>query len=358
MIIVTVLVFVALLLLLVLAHEWGHFIAARKAGCKVEEFAFGFPPRLFSIERGGTKYSFNLLPIGGFVKIEGEDMDEENPSPDSFASKSASWRIVILAAGVVMNLLLAVVLLGVQSVIGSPTLVTSENSHLLTAQKTYILEVVEHSPAGEIGLKEFDRIVRMGDVSDPNVDAIQAVITEHAGRDLSFEIERQGQHLSLSAVPRLEYPEDEGPLGVSLASLGLEKAPIWLAPWEGLKKTWLMLVAIISQFVIILQRVFSGEGMGGTLTGPIGIAIYTQEATGMGFSYLLDFAALITINLAIINILPLLALDGGRILFVILEKLIGKKVPGKIESITHTVGFALLILLMIVITFKDIQKYF
>lgn len=358
MIWLTVVVFVVLLLVLVLAHEFGHFYAAKKAGCKVEEFAFGFPPRLFSIQKGETRYSFNLLPLGGYVKIEGEDMEDPNPPESSFASKSASWRIFILAAGVIMNVVVAALFLSVQAGVGMPTLVTDENRDQLTDLKTYVLDVSENSPAQEAGLKELDRIVDLEGIASPTITEVQRIVDEQAGSPISVEIERQGQHEFLEIVPRVNPPTGEGALGIGLGATGLEKSAWWKAPLVGLERTWQMLVAIVSQFAIIIGRVFSGGLVGESLTGPVGIAIYTNEVTRLGLPYVLEFGALISLNLALINILPIPALDGGRILFVILEKVFGRRFPGKVEQITHTVGFAFLILLMILITVKDVQRFF
>ncbi len=358
MLLATILIFLGLLLVLVLVHEWGHFIIAKKAGCTVEEFGFGFPPRIVGKMWHGTLYSLNLLPLGGFVKIQGEDMDDTTPPTTSFASKSASWRIAILCAGVVMNMLLAVLLLGIQSGIGSPTVVTDANKNELTNIMTYVLAVAPDSPAANAGMQPYDRIVRYADITQPGVSQVQDLTKKHSGVPQQIEIERAGQHITLTVTARANPPEGQGALGVSLGETGLLKAVWWKAPWEGVKRTWMMTAGITSQFATLIQKVFRQEHVGEVLTGPIGIAVYTKEAASMGISYFLEFAAMISINLAIINILPLPALDGGRILFVLIEKAIGRRVPGKVESYAHTTGFLLLIGLMIAITFKDIGRYF
>lgn len=358
MLVLTIVVFAVLLLALVLVHEWGHFIAAKKAGCRVEEFGFGFPPRLFSFMWHDTRYSFNLLPLGGFVKIEGEDMQDAAPGPTSFSSKSAGWRILILSAGVIMNIVLAWVLLSVQAGVGMPTLVTAENEGELTDLKAYVLDVSENSPAAEAGILSLDRIVKIQATLNPTIAQVQAEITQAQGSEITLEVERQGSHKTITATPRENPPAGEGPLGVSLAAAGLTRSAWWQAPWIGLQRTGQMLVAIVAQFASILHRLATSGSVGETLTGPIGIAVYTNEATKMGLPYILEFGALISLNLALINILPLPALDGGRILFVVLEKIAGRRFPGKIEQITHTVGFVLLILLMVAITFRDVQRFF
>lgn len=356
MIWLTIVVFVVLLLVLVLIHEWGHFIAAKKAGCRVEEFGFGFPPRVASFVWHDTRYSLNLLPIGGFVKIEGENMADVNPGPTSFASKSATWRIIILAAGVTMNVILAAVLLSIQAGIGTPTIATPENRAELSRLQTHIIDVTPNSPAANAGLQTYDRIVRLEDIATPTIEEVQ--VKSRAGQPLTLEIERQGMHQTLTITPRIDPPADEGPLGVSLVSTGLKQAPWWQAPWIGVKNTGLMLYTIVSQFSHIISNLIRSGTVPTEVTGPIGIAVYTNEVTKLGASYVLEFGALISLNLALINILPFPALDGGRILFVIIEKLRGgRRLPEKAEQLTHTIGFAFLILLMLLITFRDLKRF-
>lgn len=358
MILLTIIVFIGLLLALVLVHEFGHFIAAKRAGCRVEEFGFGFPPRIWGIKRGGTLYSINALPLGGFVKIEGEDMEEDSPKKTSFAAKSAPWRILILAAGVTMNVILAWILLSVQSVVGMPTLITEANSRNLKDQQTYILEVAPDSPAASAGLQPYDRIVSVNGQAKPGIETVQQETAKQRGGELTFVVDRQGVKKTVAVKPRENPPAGEGAVGIAMAATGLRQTPWWTAPWEGLKRTYEMLAAIIMQFGVILSRLFSTGKLGADVSGPVGIAVYTNEVTQLGLGYILEFAALISLNLAIINIFPFPALDGGRIVFVLLEKIRGKRVSRKIEQWTHTVGFALLIILMLLITFRDIRKFF
>lgn len=358
MIFVTALIFIGLLLILVLVHEWGHFIAAKKAGCTVEEFGFGFPPRLASFSYHGTRYSLNLLPIGGFVRIEGEDMQEAHPSPRSFASKSATWRVIILAAGVFMNVVLASVFLMIQAGIGYPTVVTEDNVQALRNHQTYIVDVAPDSPAAQAGILALDRIVRIDTLENPALPQVQDLVKARAGSTVHIEVDRQGQRQQFELVPRINPPVEQGALGVSLAAVGLERVPWYQAPWVGLRRTGEMLLSIVTQFGLILQRLVTQGTVGEALTGPVGLAVYTNEIAKLGISYILEFGALISLNLAIINILPLPALDGGRIMFVLLEKLRGRRLSARIEQMTHAIGFGLLILLMLLITFRDIRKFF
>lgn len=351
-----ILVFVGLLLLLVLIHELGHFLVAKWAGCRVEEFGFGFPPRLFAWRYGETDYSLNLLPIGGFVKIEGENMDEPDPAPTSFAAQPARWRLAILVAGVTMNLILAPVLLSIQGLLGTPVVVTNENAAHLTNQLTYITEVSSDSPAAAAGIKAYDRVARVENVERPTLDQVQEIIAAQGEAPVELELDRQGQRVTVMATPRLNPPPGQGALGIGLMSTGLERVPWWQAPWHGVVRTGQMITAMVTEIGNLIGRALRGDEVGQAFTGPVGIAVYAQEATYLGPSYLLEFAALISINLALINILPLPALDGGRILFIGFEKLLGRRVPGRIEHVTHTIGFVLLIGLMIVITWRDVVR--
>lgn len=358
MLLVSIVVFIGLLLALVLVHEWGHFIVARLAGCRIEEFAFGFPPRLLAFTKNGTRYAFNLLPLGGYVKIEGEDMENPLGGPTSFASKSAPWRVAILAAGVVMNVVLAALFLIIQAGLGVPVLVTDENSAQVSDQQTFIVNVDPGSPAALAGIKALDRLVRINDLTLPSVAQVQSLAQTYTNQVLVLEVERQGQHLTVKIVPRLHPPTGQGAMGVALQATGLEKTAWWKAPGVGLTRTWQMLKAIVEQFFSLARQLLSQGSVGESLTGPVGIALYAHEVTQLGASYVLEFGALISLNLAIINILPFPALDGGRILFVLLSSLLGRRLPLKIEQYAHLTGFALLILLMVLITFKDVQHLF
>jgi regulator of sigma E protease len=358
MLALTILVFVCLLLLLVLVHEWGHFFAAKRAGCGVQEFAFGFPPRLFSIRRGETRYSFNLLPLGGYVKIEGEDMDQPGDSPTSFSNKSPAVRIFILSAGVLMNIVLAAVLLSFQAGLGVPVVATEENAALLSDIKTFVVAVDAGSPAAAAGLEPFDYVTEVGSVRQPTVTAMQEEIAASAGREIILKFERQGTLQRVAVIPRVAPPLGEGALGVALQETGLERTPIWQAPWRGVVRTGEMLVAIVNQFRILFWNLVTGNASLEAVTGPVGIAVFTHEVTSLGLSYILEFGALISLNLALINILPFPALDGGRILFVGLEMLAGRRLPVTIERRAHLAGFALLIALMLFVTLKDVARFF
>lgn len=257
-----------------------------------------------------------------------------------------------------MNVVLAVVLLSIQAGIGSPTLATQDNAGRLHNIITYVTNVDNNSPAAETGIAPLDRIVRINEIQQPSPEQLRAVVAERAGQPILIEVERGGKHLELTIQPRVHPPDGQGPLGVHLAATGLDKVSWWRAPFEGIQRTWQMLMAIVSQFWLIITRLVRHGIVGETLTGPVGIAIYTNEVTQLGLPYVLEFGALISLNLAIINILPFPALDGGRIMFVLLEKLRGKRLAARFEQITHTIGFVILIGLMILITLRDIKRFF
>lgn len=390
------LIFILILGVLIFVHELGHFVVARRNGIKAEEFGFGFPPRIFGVQkvykekgRGkwrfiwgmrdgddenekedkkeisqkklwvGTIYSINWIPLGGFVKIKGENRDSHDP--DSFSTKGAWTRIKVLAAGVVMNFFLAWFLISLGFMVGAPEPVDSSQK-AVPGSKIQISEVLEDSPAQLAGLKVGDEILKnqtsaSGQLTNfSNVSDVQDYINSQKGQEIILKVKRGGEFLDLRAIPRKETPAGQGPLGVALSETALVRYPWYQAFWNGLVETGKIISMIFVSLFVILKNIFSGQGAGADITGPVGIAILTKSVAGMGLVYVLQFAALLSINLGIINILPIPALDGGRILFVLIEKLRGYPISQKTESAFHTVGFALLILLMILVTFKDVAR--
>jgi len=376
---VAVFVFIIILGLLIFVHELGHFVTARRNGIKASEFGFGFPPRAVGIvksEKTGknrivwgnkdiqsknTIYSLNWIPLGGFVKIKGEDGSRVQDE-DSFAHKSAWIRVKVLAAGVAMNFLFAWFLLSIVFMLGAPEVVDSSDKNVQNT-KIQISEVSVGSPAAAMGLKVGDEVLKTQVSSEGvskkiiSVSSLQNFINAHKGKELTLEIKRGGENLTLKGTPRREFPAGQGALGVSLVETAIVSYPWYLSIWKGLEATFNLIVAIFSAFFGILASLFSGRGVGADLSGPVGIAVLTKEVTGLGLAYVMQFAALLSINLGIINILPIPALDGGRILFVVIEKIKGSPVNQKVEQIFHTIGFVLLIMLMILVTFKDVSKF-
>ncbi|MBI5079453.1 RIP metalloprotease RseP [Candidatus Wolfebacteria bacterium] len=343
--IIAVIIFLSIL---ILVHELGHFLVAKKFGLLVEEFGFGLPPRIWGRKIGETVYSLNALLFGGFVKIFGDGEVVEKPR--SFPSLSLGRRAVIIAAGVLMNFLFGWLALSAVFSIGLPTAVV-------------ITETREKSPAMEIGLKPGDAIISAGADSiylngdKLNVENFIKLIDERRGKEVSLKIQRNGDTLEFNVTPRISPPIGEGALGIGLIDAGLPKKNIIISLWEGFKESIGLIKTIIVSIFGLIAKAFIGKASFEQVTGPIGIVKIASQAGTLGFVYLLQLLALISLNLAIINILPFPALDGGRLIFLAIEKIKGSPLNNKFEKITNAVGFALLIFLMLIITIKDIVKF-
>lgn len=393
---VTFLIFIAVLGVLVLVHEWGHFVMARRAGMKVEEFGFGFPPRLFGIQKinnmwgvimgnklpalhtlgkpyedpfvrkeipGDTVYSINLIPFGGFVKILGEDGDSRD-DPTSFGSKPISARLGVVVAGVVMNLLLAVLLLILGNFFGLRIgLFDEELIAVARDKKIQIIQVVQGSPAEKAGLKVLDEITGF-DVGGEEIfqtatiEEVQKFTNDRRGQKLNVVI-RHGKELrTITVEVRANPPPGEGSMGISMALTGVVSYPWYEAVWRGGYDTYILAYNTIYGYGILLKTLLFEQKLIAEVSGPIGIAGITGQAARVGFSYLMQFVALISINLAVLNIVPFPALDGGRALFLLIEKIKGAPINRRAEAALNGAGFALLITLMIYVTIKDIAKFF
>jgi regulator of sigma E protease len=357
-----VIIFIIVLSVLIFVHELGHFLIAKRAGLKVEEFGFGFPPKIMGIKHGETIYSINWIPFGGFVKILGED-GEERDNSRSLASAKPLVRSGILVAGVVMNFLLAVILLSFGNAVGLrvglPDDSAIANAHDIKIQ---IVSVVSNSPADSAGLKPLDEIAGFAqngqDIQMTSVTAVQDYINSHKGQGITIEIKNGSQVTYKQVTPRANPPAGEGALGIALAATGLIKYPLPQAIIQGITDSANIASYTAVGYATIIKNIFTTGKPGVELSGPVGIAVITGKAAQLGFTYLMQFMALISINLAVLNIIPFPALDGGRLLFVIIEKIKGSPISKKIENGVNAAGFALLILLMIYVTTKDIIKFF
>lgn len=358
----TSLIFIAVLGVLILVHEYGHFIMARRAGMKVEEFGFGFPPRLFGIKRGETIYSINWIPFGGFVKILGEDGDSKE-NPESFGSKPISARLKVVVAGVVMNLLFAIFLLILGNFFGLRIgLFDDELAGIARDKKIQIIQVVEGSPAEKAGLKVLDEIAGFntdsGFVGVTTIEEVQKFTSEHRGQKVIMVL-RQGKQLTNKEVEtRLNPPPGEGSMGIAMALTGIVSYPWYESIWRGVHDAYILTYNTVYGYGILIKTLFFEQKLMAEVSGPIGIAGITGQAARVGFSYLMQFVAMISINLAVLNIVPLPALDGGRAFFLLIEKIKGKPMDRRLESAVNSIGFALLITLMIYVTIKDITKFF
>lgn len=347
---ITLLIFILILGILVLAHEWGHFIAAKKSGLTVEEFGFGFPPRIFSWKVNETIYSINLLPLGGFVKILGED-GSETDSHKSFSSKSAGIRSLIAAAGVTMNFLLGALLLIIGFYVGLPQVLDKENETIAKNVQIQIIAINHNSPAEEENLKLGDSIENFTEIS-----MLQDFINQNKGKEINLKIKRGQENLEIKTTPRINPPEGEGALGIALVKTGIVSYPWYESVWLGIKSSFIITWEIIKGFFELIKNLLTAGKVPQEVAGPVGIAVLAGQAINLGFIYLLQLVALISLNLAVLNLIPFPALDGGRLLFLAIEKIKGSKVNPKIENAIHSVGIVLLLALVTLITYRDILK--
>lgn len=361
--ILTIIVFILILGILIFAHEFGHYISAKKAGIRVDEFGFGFPPRIFAFKKGETTYSLNLIPVGGFVKIFGEERGEKkSTSKRAFYNKPAWQRAIILFAGVFMNLLVAAIFLSIVHGIGVPSFVEKGQQANYRNIQIQIVEVAKNSPAEEAGIKIGDAIFALSfnqeSVQVTEVEDVQNFIAGHIGEELNFTLKRGDETLQKVMIPRSNPPEGEGATGIAMSKTGLISYPWYKAIIKGFETAGKLLVTMISLFYLLIKTLILKGTMIGEIAGPVGIAALTSQMVQLGWVYVLQFTAILSINLAIINFLPFPALDGGRLLFLLIEKIKGKPIKFKTERLANSIGFAFLILLIIVITFRDIVKLF
>lgn len=353
----TIIVFVLLLGILVLAHELGHFVTAIRLGVEVEEFGIGFPPRIFSFKRKGILYSINLLPLGGFVKITGES-GEDASNPKSFVNQKTWKKSLILSAGVLMNFLMAFILLSIGFMWGMPQAIdASTDIKLIKNQGVVIIEVLENSPASVAGLQIGDKLVSVDGLEIQNSEFIYGFIQENNTEELNFVVNRGSKTVELTAKPTVMTDGQEPILGVGMLDVGVVSYGFFSSLWQGAKTTVSMTWQILVAFYNLLKDLITTGHLSQGLSGPVGVAIMTGQVARLGWIYIMNFAAILSINLAVLNILPFPALDGGRLMFVLIEKIRGKKLNEKIEAIVHNTGFSLLMLLIIVITWKDVVKY-
>jgi len=332
--------------LLILIHEFGHFWVARRMGLWVEEFGIGFPPRLFAKKVGETIWSINALPFGGFVRIHGEKPELEAEagkivdSGRSFANLSVGRRALIIVAGVIMNFFLGWLLVSAVYAVGVP-------------QKVVIQSVGANTPAAVAGLLPGDIL------SDFNsVDVFTEYVQSSKGKEIQIIIERNGEKLMLAGTPRVEVPEGEGPLGVSLTEFGQQKLPLVQSLVEGLKTSVQILLAIIVSLWTLVIGLFTGGAVMENFVGPVGIFQIANESARFGLVNLLQLIGLISLNLVVLNVLPIPALDGGRLFFLLIEKIKRSPITVRREATANAIGFVLLLLLMVFITVRDVVKIF
>ena len=363
--IITALVFILILSVLVLVHESGHFFVAKIFKIKVEEFGFGLPPRAFGIKRGETVYSINWLPIGGFVKLYGEDEAgagsvKINPSSGgkkskvkdpgrAFFARPAWQRAIVIVAGVVMNFILAVILISyLFSAVGVP----------VPGNKVVITQIVKNSPADKAGLVNGDVIQSVNNVKVKEANQLISETKKHLGEKITLEVKDPKSNVKkIQITPRKEYPKTEGPMGIAIAqNVEVKKYPWYSAPIlgtaEALAESWMIVSGL---GLILYQLLFFGSVPGG-VAGPVGIAQLTGQFVQIGIYAVLSFVSLLSLNLAILNILPFPALDGGRLFFIIIEMITGRKVNQRFEGYAHAIGMAVLLGLIALVTLHDVFR--
>lgn len=360
---ITIVAIIVVLSILVLVHEFGHFIVAKLLKIKVEEFGFGLPPRAFGIKRGETIYSINFLPIGGFVKLYGEDeagsgqikvkgqKGKIKEKDRAFFARPAWQRLAVVIAGVVMNFLLAVVIISyLFSVVGVPT----------PGKEVIITGIAKNAPAISSGLKVGDIVEELNGTKITDAGQILTLTKKHLGEKITVKVRKEnGAEKNIEITPRKEYPKDEGPMGISISqNVEIKKYPWYEAPFIGTKEALNISFLIISGIGMVLYQLVVTGSVPGDVAGPVGIAQLTGKFAQLGIYPLMSFVSFFSLNLAILNILPIPALDGGRLLFILIEIVTRRKVNKKFEGYAHAIGMALLLGLIVLITAHDLIRLF
>jgi len=345
-----IIAFIGLIGLLVI-HEFGHFVLAKKFGVKVEEFGVGYPPRLIGKKIGETIYSINLLPFGAFVRMPGETGESDDPR--SFSSQPVLKRILIALGGVVSFWIVSIILFSIVFNMGTSVAISDETDSNLVNPKVQITAIAKDSPAEKAGLKPGDTITNFTKVKD-----VQALAEQYKGKEVVLTIERGKGVFDVKLTPREAPPAGEGAIGVALVRTAFQSYPWYEAPWRGVQAAFNMTKAVIRGYGEAIKKMFLRQPTGVTLTGPVGVFQLFTQASQMGASYFLQFTGMVAIYIALFNLLPIPAVDGGKILFLLIEAIRRRPINFKIEQNVTSVFFGLLILLMIFITIKDVIRIF
>ena len=352
--------------MLVFVHELGHFLAAKWAGIKVSEFGLGFPPRIFSRTYGETTYSLNAIPFGGFVRIFGETPDQASisgpESERSFVNKPRWIQAAVLAAGIAFNVIFAWLVISGGFVVGLPTAVDAAPANA-TVQDAHVVvtSVIKGSPAEKAGLAAGDQIlgIRAGaDSLRASLDpaAVQDFIAGHPAAPITLELQRGSAKKEAVVVPAQGIVTGKPAIGISMDMIGVLRLSVPRALWEGGKLTISLIQEVAVGLGTFLGKALTFHADFSQVTGPVGIVSVVGSVSQLGFVYLMSFMAYISINLAVINLIPFPALDGGRLLLVIVEGIKGSPIRPKVANAINGIGFALLILVMAVVTVHDVLK--
>ncbi len=355
--ILTIIFIILIFSALVIAHEWGHFIVARRNGVKVDEFGIGFPPKIFSRKTKLTEYSINLLPLGGFVRLKGEDSDDK--SKDSFAAKPYKARAKIVMAGVGINFLIAYVIVVILLIFGIPALLPSgfvkigpiKPSSVQTSSLT-TLSVNKDSAADKAGIKAGSEILKANGNDLKTSDDLQNFTKQNAGKNVELQIKQSGEIKNVNV--QLASDGSKGYLGIAAQPIELAR----YNPLSALVAAFIVIVQLailtVSAFGSFIAGLFSAK-VSSDVAGPVGIVSIFGGVVQFGWRYVLAFIASISLSLAVINSLPIPALDGGRLLLMTLTRM-GVKITPEFESKLHFTGFILLIILIVIVTISDISR--
>lgn len=382
-----VLAVVIALSVIILFHEGGHFIFSKLSKIKVEEFGLGYPPRAVGLvkiknskkwklffgkkepeEKESTIYSLNWIPFGGFNKIKGEDGVSNDP--DSFYAKNVWQRFFSIVGGVLMNIILAVILFSICFMVGTPTAAENKDLGSYATIKNVGIQIVtvkKDSPASQAGITEGDVLLGVDGQAIEKIDTLSEYSKDKVGKEIDLKIERGSQVIDVKVTPQRAKDiftseelgsgdPDRGVVGITLVETKIVQYPFFVAIWQGTKTAlstcWQVMVGVY----LILRELFVSHKMIGEAVGVVGIATFMGEAYKIGFVYFLQFLALVSVAIAVSQILPIPALDGGRLVFLFIEMIRGKAISRKTEAIVHNIGFSILILLMIFITYKDLLR--
>ncbi len=358
----TLLIFILILVALIVVHELGHFTVAKLFGIRVDEFGIGFPPRIWGKKIGETVYSINALFFGGFVKIFGEDAGEAGESKRSFANKPKTVQAAVITAGIVCNILFAWLILSVGYMVGLPTSVEHQGIGTVQDAKTTIVGVLPDSPAHKAGMVAGESITSIAtgagaEFVPPTSGDAQDYIRVHQDESLVIKTAGQGGE-SKAYVLKAEEGLVEGKkaVGIQLDDVGILKLWPHEALVQGTILTYHMTVATAVGLYGFFSDIVLGAADFGSVAGPIGIANIGAQAVTNGFAAAISLTALISINLALINVLPIPGLDGGRLFIILIESITRRKVSDKVMTYLSLAGFGALILLMVVVSYHDILR--
>ena len=351
----TILIFILVLSILIFVHELGHFFIAKKMGVRVDEFGFGLPPRLFGKKIGETLYSLNLIPLGGFVKLYGEEHHEiKNKSNirHAFINKKPWQKTLIIIGGVVGNFLLGWVIISFLFTQGVP----------VPIKKIIVNKISKGSPADISGLKEKDEILKMIakglSINLTTTDDLTTLTKKYAGNSISLFVKRGDKFITINVIPRKKPPVNEGPLGISISSYVIKKYPWYKAPVYGLIESLRIIKTIVIELSKTLYQLVTFQKVKVEVAGPIGIVRFAGSAVKSGANAVLELLALLSFNLGVINIFPFPALDGGRLIFVLFEWITNKKINKNFEKYVNAFGLIILLFLGILISINDVLKLF